>query len=129
MKAMQTIIYIFAILFVAAVVFVFLPWSALNGFMSWFGAATFPDDPLVQYTVRNFFLIMFWFGLLIVVAAREPKTHGNVLLMLGGTCVSAAVLCLALGLKLALPPFFYGDVVSAGVLGVLLLVYRAKTAA
>jgi len=129
MKAIKGLLYLSGLLFVASVVFVFLSWGALNTFMSRFGPVTFPDDPLVQYTVRNFFLVMFWFGALIILAVHEPGRHGKVLLLLGGTCLSAAVLCLVLGLTHGLPPFFYWDVISAAVIGALLLVYRAKTAA
>ena len=42
--------------------------------------------------------------------------------------LSVAALCLVLGNMYGLPGFFYMDVVSAAVLGVLLLVYRRQAA-
>ena len=126
-EAVKGILYLFAALFMVSVIFVFTPWDTLNAFMHLFGPAGFPADPTVQYTVKNFFLIMFWFGLLLAIAVRRPERHGDTLLVLGGTCLSAAVLCLALGWTYGVEEFFYIDAVSAAVTGLLILFYRSQT--
>ena len=128
MKAVRIIIYIYALLFVASGIFVFVPWSGLNAFMQWFAPINLPSDPLIQYTMRNFFLMMFWIGILLALAARDPAQYRGVLAVLAGTMLSVAVLCFVLGNMYGLPKFFYWDVISAAVLGGLLLAYRKQAA-
>lgn len=126
MKAIQTVLYIFGVLFLFSAVFAFLPLHVLNAYLAWFDAPAYPDDPLVLYSVRSFFLIMFWWGLLMIVAVHDPVKYSSVLAILAGMCLSAAVLCYALGTQYALPTFYYWDTVSAVVIGVLLLVLMGQ---
>ena len=129
MKAIQVILYIFGVLFLLSAIFAFLPMHVLNAYLAWFSAPSFPDDPLVVYTVRNFFLVMFWCGLLLILAVHDPVKYSSVLAVLAGMCLSAAVLCYALGVRHGLPTFYYWDTASAAVVGILLLVLRAQAKA
>ncbi len=129
MKAMQYLLYVFALLFVLSGVFAVLPWPWINGFMGWSGGVAFPDDAIVVYTLRSFLLVTFWIGVLIFLVARDPAANAQSALALSGMFLSAAVLCLVLGLRYELPAFFYFDVISAAVLGTLLLAYRGCAAA
>ncbi len=67
MSAIRNILYIASALIAASVILVFVPWSTLNAFLAWFGPFAFPDDPLVQYTVKVMMLIFFWLGVLMAV--------------------------------------------------------------
>ena len=124
MKALTYILYLFSALLMLSAVLIFLPWSTLNSWMAWFAPVAYPDTPLVQYTVKVFFLIMFWIGvqLAVAVARRYPV----MLSTLAGLFLSAAVLCLALGWIYDVPWFFYLDALSSAALGILVVVYRAR---
>ncbi len=124
MKALTIILYVFSALLMLSAVLIFLPWSMLNSWMAFFAPVAFPDTPLVQYTVKIFLLIMFWIGvqLAVAVARRYPV----MLLTLAGLFLSTGVLCLALVWTYDVPPIFYLDALSSAVLGILILVYRAR---
>ena len=128
MKIMKFLLYLFALLFVVSGIFAVLPFPWINGYMEWAGSVTFPDDPLAVYTLRSFLLIILWLGVLIYVAVREPVTHAHVLRILGGMFVTTAILCFVLGNRYGLPNFYYYDVISSAVLGVLLLAYQRGAA-
>ena len=124
MKALTYILYLFSALLMLSAVFIFLPWSTLNAWMALFAPVAYPETPLVQYTVKVFFLIMFWIGvqLAVAVARRYPV----MLLTLAGLFLSVAILCLALGWTYDVPRFFYLDALASAALGVLVMVYRAR---
>ncbi|MCH7710754.1 MAG: hypothetical protein IH903_03875 [Proteobacteria bacterium] len=124
MKALTYILYLFSALFMLSAVFIFLPWSTLNAWMALFAPVAYPATPLVQYTVKVFFLIMFWIGvqLAVAVARRYPV----MLLTLAGLFLSVAILCLALGWTYDVPRFFYLDALASAALGILVMVYRAR---
>ena len=124
MKIMQYVLYLFALLFVASGIFAVLPWPTVQSFMQWSGNITYPDDAIVVYTLRSFLLITVWIGVLIFFVARDPAAHGQTALVLAGMFLSAAVFCFVLGTRYGLPDFFYFDVISSAVLGVVLLAYR-----
>ena len=124
MKALTFVLYLFSALFMLSAVFIFLPWSTLNAWMAFFAPVAYPETPLVQYTVKIFFLIMFWIGvqLAVAVARRYPV----MLLTLAGLFLSAAILCLALGWTYDVPRFFYLDALLSAALGILVMVYRVR---
>ncbi len=124
MNVMKGLLYFVGALFIVSVVLVFIPWASINALMGFFGAPAFPDAPIVQYTVKILYLIMFWIGVLLLVAVRSPVQHAAVLAVLGGMCLSLAVACLAVGWAYDVPPFFYWDAASSGVIGALILLYR-----
>lgn len=124
MKALTYILYLSSALLMLSAVFIFLPWSTLNAWMALFAPVAYPDTPLVQYTVKIFFLIMFWIG--VQLAVGVSRRYPVMLLTLAGLFLSAAVLCLALGWTYDVPWFFYLDALSSAALGILVVVYRAR---
>ena len=124
MTIVKYVLYLIALLFVVSGVFAVLPFPWINNYMEWAGSISFPGDPIAVYTLRSFMLVILWLGVLIYVAVREPVRHGLVLQILGGMFVTTAVLCWVLGTRYGLPHFYYYDVVSSAVLGVLLIVYQ-----
>lgn len=129
MNILKGVLFIIAALFIVSGLFIFLPWTTINGLMATFGAPVYPPDGIVQYTVRVFFLVIFWSGVLLALAVREPVKLQAVLVVMAGLCLSCAVACLVLGWLYALPPFFYADAISSAVIGVLILMYRQRALA
>ncbi len=124
MKALSFILYLSSALFMLSAVFIFLPWNMLNAWMALFAPVAYPATPLVQYTVKVFLLIMFWIGVQLAVAVA--KRYPVMLLTLAGLFLSAAILCVALGLIYDVPRIFYLDALSSAALGILVVVYRAR---
>ncbi|MFQ5955796.1 MAG: hypothetical protein ACE5JZ_12095 [Kiloniellales bacterium] len=124
MKTVRTLLYVISGLFMLSVVFVFLPWGWLNAFMGWFGPFAYPDDPMVQYTVKIMLAVFFWIGILMAAAVYRAESNPLFLLIFGLTFVSLAAVVLALVSVYQLPWLMYGDAVSAVVTGALFLVYR-----
>ncbi len=124
MKALTYILYVFSAMLMLSAVFIFLPWSTLNAWMAWFAPVAYPATPLVQYTVKILFLIMFWIG--VQLAVSVAKRYPVMLLTLAGLFLSAAVLCLALGWTYDVHRFFYLDALSSAALGILVVVYRSR---
>ena len=124
MKTVRTLLYVFSALSMLSAVFVFLPWDWLNAFMALFGEYVYPDDSLVQYTVRMMLALVFWFGVLMAAAIYRAENNSLFLLILGLTFLSLAPVTVGLVWVYQLPPLFYSDAVSSVVVGVLFLVYR-----
>ena len=124
MKTVRTLLYVFSALSMLSAVFVFLPWDWLNAFMALFGEYVYPDDSLVQYTVRMMLALVFWFGVLMAAAIYRAENNSLFLLILGLTFLSLAPVTVGLVWVYQLPLLFYSDAVSSVVVGVLFLVYR-----
>ncbi len=128
MKVVKAALYVASALFMLSAVFAVLPWRMLNAFIGWFGPFAYPDDPLVQYTVRIMLVILLWLGILMAVAVSQPGKYRFILLILGLTNLSAAGFALALVRIHDLPGIFYLDGASAAVVGALFLIYRSLAA-
>ena len=126
MKTVRTLLYIFSAVFMLSAVIVFLPWDWLNAFMALFGEYVYPDDPLVQYTVRIMMALAFWIGVLMAAAVYRAENDPFFLLILGFTFLSLAPVTVGLVWVYQLPLLFYSDAVSSVVVGVLFLVYRRQ---
>jgi hypothetical protein len=124
MKVVKVALYVASALFMLSAVFAVLPWSTLNAFIAWFGPFAYPDDPLVQYTVRIMLVIFFWLGILMAVAVSQAGKYRFILLIFGLTLLSAAGFALALVWIHDWPRIFYLDGASAAVVGALFLIYR-----
>ncbi len=124
MKTVRTLLYVISALFMLSVVIVFLPWDLLNAFMALFGEYVYPDDPLVQYTVRLMMALVFWIGVLMAAAVHRAENDPLFLLILGLTFLSLVPVTVGLVWVYQLPLLFYSDAVSSVVIGVLFLVYR-----
>ena len=129
MNVVKAALYVASALFVlSAVLFAVLPWSTINAVMSWFGPFAYPDDPVVQYTVRMMLVIFFWLGILMAVAVSQAGRYRLILLIFGLTFLSAAGFALVLVWIHDWPRIMYVDGASAAVLGALFLIYRSQTA-
>ncbi len=128
MKVVKAALYVASAFFMLSAVFAVLPWSRLNALIGWFGPFAYPDDPLVQYTVRIMLVICFWLGFLMAVAVSQAGKYRFILLIFGLTFLSAAGFAMALVWIHDLPWIFYLDAASAGVVGALFLIYRSQAA-
>ncbi|MFQ5958665.1 MAG: hypothetical protein ACE5LF_04780 [Alphaproteobacteria bacterium] len=126
MQATRWILYVFGAMFVLSAVLVFVPWGALNAFVGWFGPYAYPDEPLVQYSIKAMLALFFWIGVLMFVVVARPEKYPVILLVFAYLFLSFAVVALGLGWAYAVPWFFYIDAVSSAVIGVLFLAYRAQ---
>ena len=52
MNVIRIVLYVASALMLASAIMAVLPWGTLNAFMGWFGPFAYPDEPLVQYTVK-----------------------------------------------------------------------------
>lgn len=128
MKGVKAALYVASALFMLSAVFAVLPWSRLNAFIAWFGPFAYPDDPVVQYTVRIMLVIFFWLGILMAVAVSQAGKYRVFLLIFGLTFLSAAGFAPVLVWIHGLPWIFYLDGASAAVVGALFLIYRSQAA-
>ncbi len=124
MKTVRTLLYVISALFMLSVVGVFLPWDWLNAFMGWFGPFAYPDDPMVQYSVKIMLAVFFWIGILMAAAVYRAESDPLFLLIFGLTYLSLAAVVAALVPVYQLPWLMYGDAASSVLTGVLFLVYR-----
>ncbi|MEE8203192.1 MAG: hypothetical protein V3S95_03815 [Alphaproteobacteria bacterium] len=128
MQAIRWILYFFAALFVVTAIFVVLPWSTFNAFVGWFGPYAYPDEPLIQYSIKAMLALFFWIGVLMFVVVARPEKYPTILLVFVWLFLSFAVIALGLGWTYGVPWFFYIDAVSSAVIGALFLAYRAQAA-
>jgi hypothetical protein len=126
MKAIRTILYVVSALFVLSAVFVFLPWSAMNAFMGWFGPFAYPNDPFVVYTVKISLVMFAWVGILMAAAVFQAAKYQLFLLIFGATFLSAAGIAVGLVQFYAVPWILYFDGISSAVVGALFLVCRSQ---
>ncbi len=127
MNAIKLVLYgVGGLCCLGALITALLPWDTLNALIGLFGPFGFPDQPLVQYTVKTMMVIVFWIGVLIAVAVSEPEKYQLILAVLAGTFLSSAAACLAVGWIYGVPWFFYFDAVFLAVGGALLAVYRRQ---
>ncbi len=124
MKTVRILLYVISALFMLSVVGVFLPWDWLNALMGWFGPFAYPDDPMVQYSVKIMLAVFFWIGILMVAAVTRAESDPLFLLIFGLTYLSLAAVVAALVPVYQLPWLMYGDAASSVLTGVLFLVYR-----
>lgn len=128
MNVIKTILYVASALFMLSAVFAILPWGALNAFIAWFGPFAYPDDPMVQYTVKIMLVIFFWLGILMAVAVSQPGRYRSFLSIFGLTFLSSAGFAVVVVWIYGLPMVFYLDGVSSAALGALFLIYRLRAA-
>ncbi len=129
MNLIRIVLYVASALMLASAVLVFLPWSALNAFIGWFGPFAYPDEALVQYTVKVTLVVMFWVGVVMAVAVWRPVDFELILLILGLTFLSLGGFALVLGWVYGVPWFFYIDAAFSAAVGVLFVVYRSQALA
>lgn len=129
MNVIRIVLYAASALMLASVIMAVLPWSALNAFMGWFGPYAYPDEPLVQYTVKAMFFVFAWLGVAMAAAVRRPEENEQMLLILGLLFLSVGVFCLVTGWVYGVAWFFYLDAAFSAAVGVLFVVYRSRAPA
>jgi hypothetical protein len=129
MNVIRIVLYVASALVLATAILAFLPWGTLNAFMGWFGPFAYPDEPLVQYTVKVIFVVFAWLGVVMAVAVRRPEEYELLLLILGLLFLSVAGFCLVIGWVYGVAWFFYLDAAFSAAVGVLFVVYRSQALA
>lgn len=128
MTAIRIILYIAALFFIGAGLFVFAPFTTINAGMEWLAGAAYPETPLVVYTVKISMVMFIWWGVLMAVAIAKPRAHQTTLLVFGIAFLAVGLANVILVQVYALPAVYYGDAVFALPVGVLMLVYRQAAA-
>lgn len=129
MNVIRIVLYVASALVLASAILAFLPWGTLNAFMGWFGPFAYPDEPLVQYTVKVILFVFAWLGVVMAVAVRRPEEYELLLLILGLLFLSLAAFCLVIGWVYGVAWFFYLDAAFSAAVGVLFVVYRSQALA
>ena len=129
MNVIRIVLYVASALMLASAILAFLPWGTLNAFMGWFGPFAYPDEPLVQYTVKVILFVFAWLGVVMAVAVRRPEEYELMLLILGLLFLSVAGFCLVIGWVYGVAWFFYLDAAFSAAVGVLFVVYRSQALA
>ena len=129
MNVIRIVLYVASALMLASAILAFLPWGTLNAFMGWFGPFAYPDEPLVQYTVKASFFVFAWLGVVMAVAVRRPEEYELMLLILGLLFLSVAGFCLVIGWVYGVAWFFYLDAAFSAAVGVLFVIYRSQALA
>lgn len=128
MKVIRSLLYATSVLFMLSIIGVLGPWDWINAVIRPFSPEVYPDQPLVQYSIKAFLLIMFWIGVLLAIAVRRPRQNRAALFIIGWMCLSAGIICIPLGVIYQVPKFFYYDALSGMVIGILVFYYRARQA-
>ncbi len=128
MKGLKIALWIAAISCLTAIPFVFLPWSAVVGFSSWFGVETLPDTPIAIYFFKITFAVFGLIGIFFAILARNPFNYGPMLNLGGLGLILFGVLALSTGFFSAVPPIVYlGDGLSGLILGIAVLFFISRT--
>ncbi len=128
MKIIQLLLYATSVLFMLSIIGVLGPWDWINAVIRPFSPQVYPDQPLVQYSIKAFLLILFWIGVLLAVAVRHPRQNRAALMIIGWMMLSTGIVCIPLGMIYQVPKFFYYDALSGVVIGILVLYYRSRQA-
>ena len=111
-------------------VFMLLPVSWLKAMAGWFIAAevldpVWPTAALFGYLLRTCLAAYLWIGVVLLVAASDPKKYRRLVDVAVCMLILLAVVCVAGGIASGIPPTYYlGDAVSSAIVGVLLLAFR-----
>ena len=129
-KVLRTILTVTGAALCLCGVFIFLPVSWLKVMAGWFIAAEvldpiWPTAPLFGYLLRTCLAAYLWIGVVLLVAASDPKRYRRLVDVAVCMLILLAVVCVAGGIASGIPPTYYlGDAVSSAIVGVLLLAFR-----
>ncbi|MHC4638163.1 MAG: hypothetical protein ACYTBV_11795 [Planctomycetota bacterium] len=134
MRALKICLWIAGILCLPSVFGMFLPISAWEPIVKFFGAESFhqeivqiPDSPLVEYAVRVGSATYFATGVYLIILALHPMKYPVLIPFTGLAAIFLGLVCGITGLVAAMPPlWFLGDSLSCLVLGILILVFWQK---
>jgi len=127
MRALKICLWITGILYLLAVVGLFLPVSACESIAGFFGIETLPDSPLIMYAIRTMSATYIGIGVFFIILALNPLKYRVLVPFSGIVAVFIGVVCAISGPIVGMPAFWYlGDSLSCAVLGVLILVFWQK---
>jgi hypothetical protein len=110
-----------------------LPVSWLRIMAGWFIPAevldpVWPTAALFGYLLRTCLAAYLWIGVVLLVAASDPKKYRRLVDVAICMLILLAVVCIAGGMASGIPPRYYlGDAVSSAIVGVVLLAFRPGT--
>jgi hypothetical protein len=126
MRALKICLWIAGILCLLSVFGMFLPISAWESIVKFFGTESLglPDSPLVEYAVRVGSATYVAVGVYLIILALHPTKYPVLIPFTGLAAVFLGVVCGITGLVAAMSPlWFLGDSLSCLVLGILILVF------
>ena len=134
MRALKICLWIAGILCLLCVFGMFLPISAWESVVKFFGAESLhqaivqiPDSPLVEYAVRVGSATYVAVGVYLIILALHPMKYPVLIPFTGLAAVFLGVVCGITGLVTTMPPlWFLGDSLSCLVLGILILLFWQK---
>ena len=126
MRTLKICLWIAGILCLLSIGGMFLPVSAWESFLRFFGHKSFdlPDSSLFEYAVRVGSATYVAVGVYLIILALHPTKYPVLIPFTGLAAVFLGVVCGVTGLVAAMPPlWFLGDSLSCLVLGILILVF------
>ena len=129
MRALKICLWIAGILCLLSISGMFLPVSAWESFLRFFGHESFnlPNSPLFEYAVRVGSAMAVATGVYLIILALHPMKYPVLIPFTGLAAIFLGVVCGVTGLVAAMPLlWFMGDSLSCLVLGILILVFWQK---
>ena len=130
MRALKICLWIAGILCLLSIGGMFLPHSAWESIVKFFGAESLhqaivqiPDSPLVEYAVRVGSATYVAVGVYLIILALHPMKYPVLIPFTGLAAVFLGLVCGITGLAVGMSPvWFLGDTLSCVIVGVLILV-------
>jgi len=127
MNSLKVVLWVVALGCLTAVPFIFLPWTAIESIISWFGIDPMPNVPVVIYSFKVVFGIFGLIGIFFIILARNPLGYGPMLDLGAYGLVLFGLLALILGVSNGIRPIVYaGDALSGLILGIIILILSSK---
>ena len=128
MKSLKVILWIVAVGCLAAIPFIFTPWSVVENICSKFGFEGLPNTPMTIYFFKVYSGIFGLIGVFFIMLARDPLKYGSMLKLGAFGLVLFGLLALSIGISKSLPPIVYlGDGLSGLILGIATVILSSKT--
>lgn len=124
MRGLKICLWLTGILWLLAVVGVFIPVSTWESMVEYFGIESLPDSPLFFYMGRVMSAMAAGTGVFFIILALRPMAYG-IMVPFAGLCnVALGVVCGVTGFIEKMPNlWFLGDSLSCLVMGILILAF------
>ena len=132
MRALKICFWIAAILCLLSVGGMFLPVSAWESFLRFFGHESFdlPDSPLAEYVIRVGSATYIAIGVYLIILALHPMKYPVLIPFTGLASIFIGAVCGITGLMTAMPHlWFLGDTLGCLAFGILTLMFWKKAKA
>jgi hypothetical protein len=127
MVGLKICLWITGVLCFLAVVGLFLPMSAFETVVKFFGVEELPDLPLLNYAMRTGAATFVGIGVYFFILAMNPVKYGVLIPFSGLASIFIGVVCFITGATVKMPVMWYlGDSLSCIILGVLILAFQQK---